>query len=208
MPKVGLRNMSGESVGELELRSEVFAVAANVPLMHQAVVAEQANARQGTASTLTRDEVSGGGKKPYRQKGTGRARQGSTRAPHWTHGGVVFGPHPRSYVKALPKKMRRGAIKSALSARLVDEAIIVIDEIKLEKISTRTMAGILNSLGAFGKTLVVLDSFNEVIAKSTRNIPGVQLRVAPAVSVRDILDAEKVVMTSGAVEKLQEVFVG
>ncbi|NLN75234.1 MAG: 50S ribosomal protein L4 [Armatimonadetes bacterium] len=208
MPKVNLRNMSGESVGEVELRSEVFEVAANISLMHQAVVAEQANRRQGTASTLTRDEVRGGGRKPYRQKGTGRARQGSTRAPHWIHGGVVFGPHPRSYAKSMPRKMRRSAVKSALSARLVDEDIIVLDEIKLDKISTKTMVGILDGLGVFGKTLLVVDSITEEISKSTRNIPGVQLRLSPAISVRDILDADKIVMTRGAVEKLQEVFVG
>lgn len=208
MPKIGLRNMSGESVGELELKSEVFEVAANVPLMHQAVVAEQANARQGTSDTLTRAEVRGGGRKPYRQKGTGRARQGSIRAPHWYHGGTAFGPHPRSYAQSLPKKMRRGAIKSALSARLADEAIVVIEEIKLDKISTKAMAGFLDGVEAYGKTLLVLECMTEEIRKSSRNIPGVELRVAPAISVRDILNADKIVMTRGALEKLQEVFVG
>ena len=208
MPKIGLRNMSGDSVGEVELKSEVFEVAANVPLMHQAVVAELANLRLGTVDTLRRGEVRGGGKKPYRQKGTGRARQGSTRAPHWYHGGVAFGPHPRSYAQSLPKKMKRGAVKSALSARLADEAIVVLDEIKLDKISTKTMAGILDSAQAYGKTLVVLDGITEEIRMSSRNIPGVELRVAPAISVRDILNADKIIMTRGAVEKLQEVFVG
>jgi large subunit ribosomal protein L4 len=208
MPKIGLRNMSGESVGDFELRSEVFEVAANVPLMHQAVVAEQANSRQGTSDTLRRGEVRGGGRKPYRQKGTGRARQGSTRAPHWYHGGVAFGPHPRSYAQSLPKKMRRGAIKSALSAKLADEAIVVVEEIKLDKISTKAMAALLDGLGAYGKTLLVLEGITEEIRKSSRNIPGVELRVAPAISVRDILNADKIVMTRGAVEKLQEVFVG
>lgn len=208
MPKIGLRNMSGNSVGEVELKSEVFEVEANIPLMHQAVVAELANMRQGTVDTLRRGEVSGGGKKPYRQKGTGRARQGSTRAPHWYHGGVAFGPHPRSYAQSLPKKMKRGAVKSALSARLADEAIVVVDEIKLDKISTKAMAGILDSVQAYGKTLLVLEGITEEIRKSSRNIPGVELRVAPAISVRDILNADKIVMTRGAVEKLQEVFVG
>ena len=207
MPKIGLRNMSGESVGELDLRGEVFQVAANVPLMHQAVVAEQANARQGTVDTLRRGEVRGGGRKPYRQKGTGRARQGSTRAPHWYHGGVAFGPHQRSFSKSFPKKMRRGAIKSALSARLVDEAIIVLEELKLDKISTKAMAALLNKIEAYGKTLLVLDEITEEIRKSSRNIPGVELRLSPAISVRDILNADKIVMTRGAVEKLQEVFV-
>jgi len=206
MPKIGLKNMSGESIGDIELRSEVFEVAPNVPLMHQAVVTEEANSRQGTADTKNRGEISGGGKKPYRQKGTGRARQGSIRAPHWYHGGVVFGPTPRSYRQSLPKKMRRAAVKSALSARLADEAIIVLDEIKLDKISTKQMATLLNSVEAYGKTLVVVDGMTEEIRKSSRNIPGVELRVAPAISVRDVLNADKIVMTRGAVEKLQEVF--
>lgn len=205
MPKIGLRNMSGESVGEIELAGGVFEATPSVPLMHQAVVTEMANQRLGTSDTLKRGEVSGGGRKPYRQKGTGRARQGSTRAPHWYHGGVAFGPHPRSYEKSMPRKMRRAAIRSALSARLADEAIVVLDEIKLEKISTKAMVEILNGVGAYGKTLVVVDENNEVIAKSSRNIPGVELRISPAVSVRDILDAEKIIMTRGAVEKLQEV---
>lgn len=205
MPKIGLRNMSGESVGEMELTGGIFEAAPNVPLMHQAVVAEMANQRLGTSDTLRRGEVSGGGKKPYRQKGTGRARQGSTRAPHWYHGGVAFGPHPRSYSKAMPRKMRRAAVKSALSARLVDEAIVVLEEIKLEKISTKAMVELLSGVGAHGKTLIVVDEMTEVINKSSRNIPGVELRVSPAISVRDILNAEKIVMTRGAVEKLQEV---
>ncbi len=205
MPKIGLRNMSGESVGEMELIGGVFETAPNISLMHQAVVTELANQRLGTADTLRRGEVSGGGKKPYRQKGTGRARQGSTRAPHWYHGGVAFGPHPRSYAKSMPRKMRRAAVKSALSARLADEAIVVLDEIKLEKISTKAMAEFLNSVGAYGKTLVVVDEMTEVLSKSSRNIPGVELRISPAISVRDILNAEKIIMTRGAVEKLQEV---
>jgi large subunit ribosomal protein L4 len=208
MPKLSMHKMTGESAGKIDLAGEVFEAAPNVPLMHQAVVAEQANARVGTADTKTRSEVRGGGKKPYRQKGTGRARQGSTRAPHWYHGGVAFGPHPRSYAQALPKKMRRGAIKSALSARLVDGAIVVLDEFKLDKISTKALVGILDGLEAFGKTLLVLDGITEEIRLSSRNIPGVELRVSPAISVRDILNADKIVMTKAAVEKLQEVFVG
>lgn len=206
MPKVSLRNMSGEEVGDLELRPDVFEVSSNVPLMHQAVVAEESNARQGTSSTRTRSEVRGGGRKPYRQKGTGRARQGSIRAPHWAHGGVVFGPSPRSYHKAMPKKMRRAALRSALSARLADDAVVVLDEIKLDTISTKQMAALLDSLDAFGSTLVVLDDISEEIRKSSRNIPGVQLRLSPAVSVRDVLNAEKIIITRAAVEKLQEVF--
>jgi len=206
MPKVSVRNMSGESVGEFDLKPEVFEVTPNVALMHQAVVAEEANARLGTASTKTRGEVSGGGAKPYRQKGTGRARQGSIRAPHYAHGGVVFGPHPRSYAKSLPKKMRRGALKSALSARLADGAVVVVDEIKLDGISTKRMASFLDSVEAFGRTLVVLDQITDEIKLSTRNIPGVELRLSPAISVREVLNADTIVMTRAAAEKLQEVF--
>ncbi|MGC8861401.1 MAG: 50S ribosomal protein L4 [Armatimonadota bacterium] len=206
MPKVSLRNMSGETVGELDLKPEVFEVSPNVALMHQVVVAEEANARQGTAATKTRGEVSGGGAKPYRQKGTGRARQGSIRAPHYAHGGVVFGPHPRSHAKSLPKKMRRGALKSALSARLADGAVVVVDEIKLDGISTKQMASFLDSVEAFGRTLVVLDQITDEIKLSARNIPGVELRLSPAISVREVLNADTIVMTRAAAEKLQEVF--
>lgn len=206
MPKISIRNMSGESVGDFELQPEVFEVAPNVALMHQAVVAEQANARQGTSDTKTRSEVRGGGRKPYRQKGTGRARQGSIRAPQWYHGGVVFGPSPKSHEKMLPRKMKRAAIKSALSARLVDEAVVVLDEIALDSISTKKMTEFLDSCQAFGRTLLVMEAISEEIHKSTRNIPGVDLRTAPGVSVRDILNADKIIMTRAAVEKLQEVF--
>jgi len=206
MPKISLRSMAGEQVGELDLKPEVFEAKPNIPLMHQAVVAEEANARQGTADTKTRGEVRGGGRKPYRQKGTGRARQGSTRAPHYAHGGVVFGPHPRSYRQSLPVKMRRGALRSALSARVADNAVVVVDEIKLEKISTKQMAAFLDSVEAYGRTIVLLDAMTEEIKKSTRNIPGVELRLSPAVSVRDVLNAERIIMTRAAVEKLEEVF--
>ncbi|MGQ9456581.1 MAG: 50S ribosomal protein L4 [Armatimonadota bacterium] len=206
MVRVSMRNMSGETVGEMELRPEVFEVEPNIALMHQAVVTEEANARLGTADTKTRAEVSGGGRKPYRQKGTGRARQGSIRAPHFVHGGVVFGPHPRSYTKRLPKKMRQGAIRSALSAKVAEGAVVVVDEIKLDKISTKAMATFLESVEAYGRTLIVLDNISEEIRLSTRNIPGVELRLSPAVSVREILNAEKIIMTRAAAEKLQEVF--
>lgn len=205
MPKISLRNMSGESVGEMELTAGVFETAPSVPLMHQAVVSEMANRRLGTSNTLKRGEVSGGGRKPFRQKGTGRARQGSIRSPLMYHGGVAFGPHPRSYSKSMPRKMRRAAVKSALSARLADDAIIVVEELKLEKISTKAMLGLLKGVGACGKTLVVVDEVTEVISKSVRNIPDIELRISPSISVRDILNAEKIIMTRGAVEKLQEV---
>jgi large subunit ribosomal protein L4 len=206
MAKVSVRNMAGETVGDIELKPEVFEVEPNIALMHQAVVTEEANKRQGTADTKTRGEVRGGGRKPYRQKGTGRARQGSIRAPHYTHGGVVFGPHPRSYEKLLPKKMRRGAVRSALSAKFAEGAVVIVDEIKLDKISTKSMAAFLDSVEAFGRTLIILDKISDEIRLSARNIPGVELRLSPAVSVREILNAEKIIMTQAAAERLQEVF--
>ena len=206
MAKVSLRNMSGEQVGDLELSGGLFEAAPNVALMHQAVVAEQANNRQGTSDTKNRSEVRGGGRKPFRQKGTGRARQGSINSPQYYHGGIVFGPTPRSYSKALPKKMRRGAFMSAMSCRLVDEAIIVVNDLQMDKISTKSAAAFLNGVGAKGKSLVVVDIMTEEILKSFRNIPGVELRVAPALSVRDLLNVNNVVLTKAAVEKLQEVY--
>lgn len=206
MPKVGVQNMVGEQVGEIELAAGVFEAEAKVPLMHQAVVAENANSRQGTSDTRTRGEVSGGGAKPFRQKGTGRARQGSSRSPVHPHGGVAFGPHPRSYTKALPKKMRRGALRSALSARLADGAVVVVDQIALEKISTKEMVAFLNRFEAYGKTILLMEGITDEVRKSSRNIPGVSLRIAPAVSVRDILGADRIIMTRAAAEKIQEVF--
>lgn len=206
MPKVNVINMSGKSVGDLEMKADVFQVEPNIPLMHQAVVSEESNSRQGTADTKNRSEVSGGGAKPFRQKGTGRARQGSIRSPHMYHGGIVFGPTPRSYQKLMPKKMRRAALKSAFSARIADEDVIIVDEIKLDKISTKEMAGILRSVGAAGKILVILDSLTDEIRKSSRNISQLEIRIAPAVSVRDVLNADKIVMTKPAVSKFEEVF--
>jgi large subunit ribosomal protein L4 len=206
MAKISLKNMAGDQIGDLELKAEVFEVEPNIALMHQAVVAEQANIRQGTADTKTRSEVSGGGAKPYRQKGTGRARQGSIRAPHYYHGGIVFGPEPRSYRKAMPKKMRRSALRSALSARVADDAVVVVDEIRLDGISTRKMVSFLDGVEATRRTLVVLDSASNEILLSSRNIPGVELRIAPGVSVRDVLNADKIVMTRAAVTKFEEVF--
>jgi len=206
MAKVSMCDMQGAQVGEFELSAKVFEVAPNVPLMHQAVVAEEANARQGTAATKTRGEVRGGGVKPYRQKGTGRARQGSIRAPNHVHGGVVFGPHPGSYRQQLPVKMRRGALKSALSARLNDGDLVIVDEIKMDSISTKAMAAFLDSVEAFGRTIILTDNLTEEVKKSSRNIPGVNLRLSPAISVREVLNADKIIMTQAAVKKLEEVF--
>ncbi len=205
MPKLSVRNVKGETVGDFEASDVVFGAVANIHLMHQAVVAEEANARQGTSKVKTRGEVRGGGRKPFRQKGTGRARQGTIRAPHMYHGGVVFGPSPRSYSKALPKKMRRGALKSALSARLDDGDVMILDTILPEAISTRKMVSSLESLGAVGRVLVVTDALTREFTLSTRNIPGLMVRLSPSVSVRDVLVADKIVMSKAAVEKLQEV---
>lgn len=235
MPEIPLYNMAGEKIGELPLPESVFGVEPNVPLMHQAVVAEEANRRQGTADTRTRAEVSGGGRKPWRQKGTGRARQGSIRAPHWTHGGVVFGPHPRDYDVALPKKMRRGALRSALSAKVRDGEVIAVDRIALERIRTRDIVDMLRVLplakeirvkhwekvdGEDGQpthvkvtgtklvpcdVLIILPQYDMVVLRSCRNIPYVTLRYAPNFSVRDVLRAERVVLTQDAVPVIEEV---
>ncbi|MDO8588630.1 MAG: 50S ribosomal protein L4 [Armatimonadota bacterium] len=204
MPTITVRDIKGQSVGEMNLNAGVFEAGANVALMHQAVVAEEANNRQGTADTKTRGEVAGSGKKPWRQKGTGRARQGMRSAPHWRHGGIVFGPHPRDYQKNMPRKMRRAAVKSALTAKLTDGEMIVVDSIALEGISSRQMAGILDNLEASGRILLALEERNDTIIKSARNIAGVHLRIIPNLSARDILNCDFIVITKGAVQKLEE----
>ena len=205
MPKVSLCNMEGQSAGEVELLSQVFEAEANVPLMHQAVVAEEANMRQGNAATKTRTDVSGGGAKPFRQKGTGRARQGSIRAPHCYHGGVVFGPHPHGFAKDMPKRMRQAAVRSALSAQFADGLVSVVDDIKLDKISTKDFAAFLKKMGDAKRILVVVDKVDDILWKSSRNVPNVELRVSPSVSVRDIIVAKKIIMTAAAVKRLEEV---
>ena len=205
MAKVNLLNMAGQPAGELELNDNVFGAEINVALMHQVVIAEEANYRQGTHQTKTKGEVRGGGAKPFRQKGTGRARQGANNNPHMYHGGVVFGPHPRSYEQKTPVKMRRGALKSALSARFADGDIIFIDSIKVDNINTKTFAAFLKAVGADKKTLVVIEGVDEKVWKSARNIAKTTLRFAPAVSTRDILNVDKVVMAGAAVAKLEEV---
>jgi len=204
MPTITVRDSGGASVGEMDLNAGVFETGTKMPLLHQAVVAEEANSRQGTADTKTRGEVAGGGKKPYRQKGTGRARQGTKSAPHFRHGGIVFGPHPRDYQKNMPKKMRRAAVKSALSAKLADGEMIVVDSLALEQISSKRMAEILDNIEASGRILLALDEQNETIYLSARNIAGLSLRIIPNLSVRDILNCDCVVMTKGAVQKLEE----
>lgn len=207
MPKVSVYDKTGQPVREIELSDEVFAAEVRADLMHAAVVAEQANARQGTADTKTRAEVRGGGRKPWRQKGTGRARQGSIRAPHWRHGGVVFGPHPRDYSQRLPKKMRRAAMRSALTAKLEENAIITVESIHFDEIKTRHAVQFLKALNIEdpNRVLVLLPEHDEAVWKSFRNLPGVEVRISPAVSVRDMLIARRVVTTPEALQKLEEV---
>ena len=184
----------------------MFGIEPNVPVMHLAVRAQRASWRQGTHDTKTRGEVRGGGKKPWRQKGTGHARQGSTRAPQWTHGGIVFAPKPRDYSYTLNKKVRRLALKSVLSAKAASSDIVVIDEIKMDEIKTKKFAGFLSAVNAEGKALVVTAEVNENVVLSARNIPGVQTTFANLVNVYDVLNAKKLVLDKAALAKIEEVF--
>ena len=206
MPNVAIYNISGAKVGEMELSENIFGQELNVPAMHAYVKAYLANQRQGTQSTLTRYEVSGGGKKPWRQKGTGHARQGSTRAPQWTHGGIVFAPKPRSYSYVLNKKVKRLAMKSALSAKAAAGEIIVIDSIKMDSIKTKDFRAFLNAVKADGKSLVVTPSKDEIVVKSARNIPGVETSMANLINVYDILKAKYLVLDKEALTVNEEVF--
>ena len=208
MPKVDVYNMEGEIVGEIELDDAIFGIEANVNAMHTVVVNQLANMRQGTQSTKTRAEVRGGGKKPYRQKGTGRARQGSIRAPQWIKGGVALGPKPRSYRYTSPKKLRRLAMKSALSSKVADSNIIVLDAITLEEIKTKRIVAMLNNLDASENTaLVVINGKDEKIVRSARNIPGVKTAYVNTLNVYDILKYEKFIVTRDAVSGIEEVYV-
>ena len=207
MPMVSLHNSSGAKIGELTLSGVLYEAERSIPLMHQAVVVEESRQRLGTHSTKGRSEVRGGGKKPWRQKGTGRARQGTIRAPHWTGGGVVFGPVPRDHSMRFPKKMRHAAMRSALSAKLADGEVLVVDGITLEEISTKRMAEILQNLEIAGsKVLLLMDSVNNTLALSTRNIAKLTIRQAPNVSVRDVIDCDRIVATKGALDKMEEVY--
>jgi large subunit ribosomal protein L4 len=207
MPEVAVVNSEGVEVGKVTLSPRVFEIEPNEHVMHQAVVAHLANLRSGTADTRTRDEIRGGGKKPWRQKGTGRARQGSIRAPHWTGGGVVFGPHPRDYDIHMPVKMRRLAIRSAFSVKLAEEQIKILDSLSMDAISTKALISALEKIGVQGKTILVLGQADEIIRKSARNVPWLLLRVAPSVSTYDLLNADTVVMTKAALEKIEEIHV-
>ena len=206
MAEVAVLNMQGREVGRQELSDSVFGIEPNVPVMNDMVKNYLANQRQGTQSALTRSEVSGGGRKPWRQKGTGRARQGSTRAPQWTHGGIVFAPKPRDYRYALNKKVRRLAMKSALSSKVQDGEMIVIDKIALESFKTKEIAAMLRAVGSEKKALIVLDSVDEKVIKSAGNIPGVKTAQVNTLNVYDILNADKFIVAQGAVQKIEEVY--
>lgn len=206
MPTVKMYNMAGKEVGEVQLSEAIFGIEPNVPVMHAAVKNHLANKRQGTQSALTRAEVSGGGKKPWRQKGTGRARAGSTRAPHWVHGGVAFAPKPRDYSYALNRKVKRLALKSALSAKVQEEGIIVIDSLTMDEIKTKNFKTFLDQLGINGKAVVVTENVDENVYKSARNIPGVQVTTATILNPYEIINSRKFVVDQAALKKIEEVF--
>ncbi|MFC0559074.1 50S ribosomal protein L4 [Halalkalibacter alkalisediminis] len=205
MPKVALFNQTGSQVGDIELADSIFGIEPNKSVLHDAVVMQQASLRQGTHKTKGRSEVRGGGRKPWRQKGTGRARQGSIRSPQWVGGGVVFGPTPRSYSYKLPKKVRRLAIKSALSSKVLAEEIVVLDNLSFETPKTKEMAAVLSGLSVDRKALVVTADYNDAVALSARNLPGVTFVTADGVSVLDVLKHDKLVITKDAVQKVEEV---
>ena len=206
MPNVAVVDMAGKKVGTIDLSDAIFGIEPNAAVMHDMVVNYLANQRQGTQSALTRSEVSDGGKKPWRQKGTGRARQGSTRAPQWTHGGVAFAPKPRSYRFTVNKKVRRLAMKSALSAKCAAEEIIVLDSLAMTEFKTKTVADMLAAVGAQKKTLIVLPEVNNFVIKSANNIAGVKTAQVNTINVYDILNADKLVIVKDAVAKIEEVY--
>lgn len=206
MPKVQVVDMTGKQTGEIELNDSIFGIEPNEKAMHLAVVNYLANQRQGTQSALTRAEVAGGGKKPWRQKGTGHARQGSTRAVQWTHGGIAFAPKPRDYRLSLNKKVRKLALLSALSDKVANSAFIVLDAMTLENYKTKTVAETLVNIGAGKKSLVVYADANKVLVNSTRNIAGVKVAGVNTINTYDILNADTLVIVKDAVEKLEEVY--
>ena len=206
MPNFAVVNMEGKEVSTIDLAESVFGIEPNAAVMHQMVVNYLANQRQGTQSALTRSEVSGGGKKPWRQKGTGRARQGSTRAPQWTHGGVVFAPKPRSYSFIVNKKVRRLALKSALSTKAASQEIVILDEIKLDEYKTKVIVNMLSAIGATKKALIVLPEVDGKVIKSANNIKGVKTAQVNELNVYDILNADKLVIVKDAVSKIEEVY--
>lgn len=206
MSNIQVVNMAGQQVGEIELNDAVFGIEPNAAVMHDVVVNFLANQRQGTQSALTRAEVSGGGRKPWRQKGTGHARQGSTRAPQWRHGGIVFAPKPRTYRYTLNKKVRRLAMKSAFSAKVNENEMIVLDALTVEGYSTKTVVNMLKAVGADAKALIVLSENNAQIIKSAANIPGVKTALVNTLNVYDILNADKFIVVKNAVAQIEEVY--
>ena len=206
MPEVSVVDMLGNEVEKIFLPDNIFGITPNVPVMHEVVVNYLANQRQGNQSALTRAEVSGGGRKPWRQKGTGHARQGSIRAPQWTHGGVVFPPKPRSYRYKVNKKVRRLAFKSALSSKLLDKNLIVLDSISVESYSTKTIYNMLNALEVEKKALIVLNELNDKVIKSARNIPGVKTSQVTNLNVYDILNSGKLILLKPALTHIEEVY--
>ena len=206
MPTVSVYDMTGKQTGTQELSADVFGIEPNKTVLHSAVVNYLANQRQGTQSTKTRTEVSGGGKKPWRQKGTGHARQGSTRAPQWTHGGIALGPKPRSYRFVLPKKMRRLALKSAFSSKVAAEEMLVLDSLAMDEYKTKTIVSMLAALGADKKVLLVLPEKNEKVVCSARNIPGVKTALVNTLNVYDVLNADKFIVVKDAVAQMEEVY--
>ena len=206
MPNVKVFNMAGQEVGTMVLADSVFGAEINAAVLHAAVRAYLLNQRQGTQSTLTRTEVSGGGRKPWRQKGTGRARQGSTRSPQWTHGGIALGPKPRSYRTDMNKKAKRVALFSALSAKVAEGKLIIVDDITCTEYKTKTMVNMLKALNVDNRALVVLDAVNPYTIKSCANIERVETTLATTINVYEILKADKMVITAAAVKKLEEVY--
>ena len=198
--------MAGSQVGEVELNASIFGIEPNMHVVHEVVKNHLANCRQGTQSALTRAEVSGGGKKPWRQKGTGHARQGSTRAPQWTHGGIVFAPKPRSYSYVVNKKVKRLALKSVLSAKAAEEKIIVVDSIKMDEIKTKAFKGFLDAVKCDGKAVVITPEVNPIVVKSARNIPGVVTTTAKMLSVYDLVNAKYLVVDQAALATIEEVY--
>ena len=206
MPNVALYDITGKVIGDIELSENVFGQPVNEPVLHQVVVAHLANCRQGTQSAKTRSEVSGGGKKPYRQKGTGRARQGSTRAPQWTHGGVVFAPKPRDYTQKVNAKVRRIGLKSALSSKVADSELIVFDALNIEAPKTKEMVKALKAVNA-DKALIVLPEKDETVERAAANIPGVKTTLVGTLNTYEVLKYKKLILTKDSVAKIEEVYV-
>ena len=206
MSKISVLNVKGEKVKDIKLNDNVWSIEPNDAVIYDAICLATASLRQGTHSVKTRSEVSGGGRKPWRQKGTGNARQGSTRSPQWRHGGIVFAPKPRDYSYVINKKVKRLAMKSAFSSKVLDNGIVVLDSLEMPEYKTKSMANVLNAIGANGKSLVVLPEIEDKIIKSSRNIPGVKTSQVNTLNVYDILNARKLVIVKSAISKIEEVY--